>query len=231
MPNVKPILPPLKTPKSATFPSEFHDDCPSSISDAIKQEEDLLNSKSTPITPQSAIPNSYLKFLEDYNTKSPLKTSSSSSSSQPASAMSGSFSFGDFVRSPTVSLPPTTPLSAVPSRRNLPVPRRLRIPPSLKYSPTTDSPKSATSLRTPFSPSGDWRIRYLDPPRSANGKPVSVKQVVTRTVTYKRTHLDAPPKGKRRKCREAKEGKELKEVKGMKGIKEPKEVKEVKTEV
>lgn len=216
MPNVKPILPPLKTPKSATFPSEFHDDCPSSISDAIKQEEDLLNPKSTPITPQSAIPNSYLKFLEDYNTKSPLKTSSSSSTSQPASAMSGSFSLGDYVRSPTVSLPPPTPASAVPSRRNLPVPRRLRIPPSLKYSPTTDSPKSATSLRTPFSPfspSGDWRIRYLDPPRSATGKPVSVKQVVTRTVTYKRTHLDAPPKGKRRKCREVKEGKDSKEVK------------------
>jgi hypothetical protein len=48
-------------------------------------------------------------------------------------------------------------------------------------------------------------LRYYEPPRSATGKPVSVKQVVTRTVTYKRTQLEAPPKGKRRKCREAKE--------------------------
>ncbi|KAI2792454.1 hypothetical protein POX_b02492 [Penicillium oxalicum] len=228
MPTVKPILPPLKTPKSASFPSEFHDDCPSSISDAIKQEEDSLTSKtSTPLTPQSAIPSSYLRFLEDYNSKSPLKSTSTLPSSQPVSALSGTFSLGDFARSPTVSLPPPTPLSAVSLRRNLPVPRRLRIPASLKYSPVTESPKSATSLRTPFSPSSDWRLRYIEPPRSASGKPVSVKQVVTRTVTYKRTHLDAPPKGKRRKCREGKDIKDIKEAKGLKESRAHQESKEV----
>lgn len=47
-------------------------------------------------------------------------------------------------------------------------------------------------------------------PRSATTAPasarsVSVRQVVTRTVTYKRMQLEAPPKGKRRKYHEAKD--------------------------
>ncbi|KAJ5676009.1 hypothetical protein N7462_008906 [Penicillium macrosclerotiorum] len=238
MPTVKPVLPPLKTPRTTSFPSELNDDCPSSVSDLIKQEEDS-SAKSTPLTPQSAIPNSYLKFLEDYNSLSPKNSAasptsqpgsarSSTFSSQPGSALSSTFSFGDFARSPTVSLPPPTPASAGPSRRSFQIPRRLRIPQSFKYSsPTTDSPKSATSLRTPFSPSHDWRIRYLDPPRSATGKPVSVKQVVTRTVTYKRTHLEAPPKGKRRKCREIRESKELQDEKEHRDSKEHKEADEL----
>jgi hypothetical protein len=61
---------------------------------------------------------------------------------------------------------------------------------------------SATTLRSPYSPA-DWKLRYIETPRSACGNPVSVKQVVTRTVTYKRTPLDPPPKGKRRKMTEA----------------------------
>jgi len=42
-------------------------------------------------------------------------------------------------------------------------------------------------------------------PRSACSKPVSVRSVVTRTVTYKRTtpNLDPAPKGKRRKTASA----------------------------
>lgn len=212
MPNTKPALHPLKTPKSASFPSELQDVSSPSLSDAIKQED-----LSTPITP----PTAYTDFLKaltpvftspasagvsfpKYPSEKLSEKPSDSPTSQPASALSGSFVFSDTGRSPTVSLPPPTPASAAPSRRNFPVPRRLCIPPSLKYSPTTDSPKSATTLRSPFSPS-DWKLRYYDPPRSASGKPVSVKQVVTRTVTYKRTQLEAPPKGKRRKCREAKE--------------------------
>lgn len=43
-------------------------------------------------------------------------------------------------------------------------------------------------------------MRYLEgPPRGVSKKPVSVRQVVTRTVTFKRTQLEDPPKGKRRK--------------------------------
>ncbi|KAJ5579722.1 uncharacterized protein N7459_005707 [Penicillium hispanicum] len=225
MPNAKPILPPLKTPKSATFPSELHDVSPSSVSDSIKKEDSC-----TPLTPNSSIPlpKAYTEFLEALTPvfspasagasfhKFPLiDKPSASPTSQPASALSGSFAFSPSVRSPTVSLPPPTPGSAAPSKKGFPAPRRLRIPHSLKYSPTTDSPKSATPLRSPFSAS-DWKFRYHDPPRSATGKPVSVKQIVTQTVTYKRTQLDAPPKGKRRKCREVKEIKESKEFKESK---------------
>lgn len=225
MPNAKPILPPLKTPKSASFPSELHDDCPSSISDAIKQEEELSNPKSTPITPGS-IPSAYKEFLEAFTPifspasagvsfKSPFERPAASPTSQPASALSGSFSLrGDSARSPTISLPPPTPASAAVPRKGHLAPRRLRnLPPLLKYSPTTDSPKSATTFRTPFSPCAPEELGKTlycyEPPYTAGGKPVSVKQVVTRTVTYKRTQLDAPPKGKRRKCRELKEPKEV----------------------
>ena len=211
MPNVKPILPPLKTPKSAVYPSQLHNGSTSSVSDYIKQED-----QSTPITPPTAYTD-FLKALTPVFT-GPMSAShgfpkylgenpstATSPTSQPASAISES-TFSDSVRSPTVSLPPPTPNSAAPSRKNFHG-RRLRIQSALKFSPNADSPRSATprsatTLRSPFSPS-DWTLRYYDSPRSA--KPVSVKQVVTRTVTYKRTQLEAPPKGKRRKCREAKE--------------------------
>lgn len=225
MPSVKPILPPLKTPKTEIFPSQLHNGSTSSISDYIKQED-----LSTPITPPTAY-TEFLKALTPVFT-GPMSASlgfpqylgdkasnATSPTSQPASAFSES-TFSDSVRSPTVSLPPPTPNSAAPSRRSFH--GRLRIQSSLKFSPSADSPrsatprsatpwsaapKSATTLRSPFSPS-DWTLRYYDSPRSAkpvSTKPVSVKQVVTRTVTYKRTQLEAPPKGKRRKCREAKE--------------------------
>lgn len=226
MPNAKPVLPPLKTPKSASFPSELHDDCPSSISDAIKQEEESLNPKSTPITPAS-IPPAYKEFLEALTPvfspasagvgfKSPrekFEKWTASPTSQPASALSATFSFRDAAPSPTISLPPPTPASAALPRKSFPLGRRLRIPQSLMYSPTTDSPKSATPLRTPWSPYtpdelGKSVYQY-EPPYTAGGKPVSVKQIVTRTVTYKRTQLEAPPKGKRRKCRELKDAKDI----------------------
>lgn len=226
MPNTKPILPPLKTPKSASFPSELHDDCPSSISEALKQEEESLKPKSTPITPAS-IPPAYKEFLDaltpvfspasaGVSLKSPFGKSAASPTSQPASALSSTFSFrGDSVRSPTISLPPPTPASATRSRKGFPFPaaRHPRIPHSHKYSPTTDSPKSGTSLRSPYSPYASEQLGKAlyrhEQPYTAGGKPVSVKQIVTRTVTYKQTQLDAPPKGKRRKYRELKETKEV----------------------
>lgn len=58
MPSAKPFLHPLKTPKSATFPSELHDEILSSTSDAVKPEL----SSSTPITP----PTAYTDFLKAY---------------------------------------------------------------------------------------------------------------------------------------------------------------------
>lgn len=229
MPSAKPFLHPLKTPKSATFPSELHDEILSSTSDTVKQEAGT----STPITP----PTAYTDFLKAYtpvftspasagvtfprypldsnsssgnssNRLAPTSACTSSSTSQPASAVSGSFTFNEPIKSATAALPPPVPSAGTtrPARKDPSSLRRLRIPPSSAvFSPSTDSPRSATTIRSPYSPS-DWKLRYLDPPRSATtGKPINVRQVVTRTVTYKRTQLEAPPKGKRRKYQESKQ--------------------------
>lgn len=255
MPSAKPSLPPLKTPKTMTFPSELRADTGSSLSDNVKHEDGGM---STPITPPAA----YTEFLKAFT---PIFSSPSSANinfsrpsfdrppaysptSQPASALPGvSFSScssassaaeqppksakeaedaegerGGGNISSNTSLPPPTPFTAppVPHHHHLQLPppgpvrrdprslRSLRIPPALRYSPTTPvsaadysfSPRSATMLRSPYSPP-DWKLRYCEGPRSATtSSKFSVRHVVTHTVTYKRTQLDAPPKGKRRKC-------------------------------
>ncbi|PKY06412.1 hypothetical protein P168DRAFT_288358 [Aspergillus campestris IBT 28561] len=255
MPSAKPSLPPLRTPKTMTFPSELRADTGSSLSDNVKHEDGGM---STPITPPAA----YTEFLKAFT---PIFSSPSSANvnfsrmsfdrppaysptSQPASALPGvSFSScssassaadqhpksakeaedaegerGGRNMSCNASLPPPTPFTAppVPNYHHLQLPppgpvrrdprslRSLRIPPALRYSPTTPvsaadysfSPHSATMLRSPYSPA-DWKLRYYEGPRSATtSSKVSVRHVVTHTVTYKRTQLDAPPKGKRRKC-------------------------------
>ncbi|KAL3464999.1 hypothetical protein BJX64DRAFT_285865 [Aspergillus heterothallicus] len=210
MPSIKPVLPPLKTPSNITFPSELHDDLSSNSS----RNED---GSSTPITP----PTAYTDFLKAFT---PIFSSPRSAEgvdfskykfegrpvysprSQPASAVSGSFNFNEPARSATTSLPPPTPYAPPHPRRELSNLRRLRIPPALRYSPTsTEPPRSAMSARSPYSPA-DWRLRYFDAPRSAlprssssNHHKMSVRHVITHTITYKTTELDAPPKGKRRK--------------------------------
>ncbi|CAG7925393.1 unnamed protein product [Penicillium olsonii] len=241
MPNAKPVLPPLQTqtPKSAAYPPHLHNGYMPSPSEFIKKEYPAL--RSAPLEHSSRIrkgptssPSDYIK-LEEPDLKTPVEVppaykafldtlsqkfeksgTSNSPTSQPASALSGSFIFSDSLRSPdsvdlrspTVSLPPATPASAAPYRKRFPPPCRLRTQHLSILSPGVDSPRSATPrsatiLRSPFSP--DWKLRYYEAPHSATGKPVSVREIVTRTVTYKRTQLEAPPKGKRRKCREAKE--------------------------
>lgn len=247
----KPFLHPLKTPKTATFPSELHDDfttakTPSITPDTLKHEPGTA----TPITP----PTAYTEFLKAMTPvfTSPVSAGTSFSrfqfdkpsgpagqsqgptsaptptfttASQPASAVSGTFGFHEReppVKSATLPPPPATatgtgPTSSGPGaiRKHQSL-RRLRIPPSMHLSPittsATDAPRSATTLRSPFSPS-DWKLRYMEP-RSATtathgggGRSVSVRQVVTRTVTYKRMQLEAPPKGKgkRRRYHEGKD--------------------------
>ncbi|RDW81237.1 uncharacterized protein DSM5745_04794 [Aspergillus mulundensis] len=217
MPSIKPVLPPLKTPSNITFPSELHTD---SSAGSGKNED----SSSTPITPPAA----YTEFLKAFTPIFSSPTSAEgidftkfkfdrhnvhSARSQPSSAVSGSFNFNESARSATASLPPLNPLAPPCPRRELSNLRRLRIPPALRYSPTSAEPlrsagprsagpRSATIARTPYSPI-DWRLRYLDSPRSANPRSsnhkMSVRHVITHTITYKTTELDAPPKGKRRK--------------------------------
>ncbi|PYH96754.1 hypothetical protein BO71DRAFT_159390 [Aspergillus ellipticus CBS 707.79] len=213
----KPILHPLKTPKNMTFPSELREDTgggSSSLSGGGSRTDEGL---STPITPPAA----YTEFLKAFTPvfspdghggtvtrfvwdKSANPNSNRTPTSQPASAVSGSFSFPDPTRPATATLPPPSPYGTVPPRRDLMNLRRLRIPPAMRYSPTLETPRSASSMLSPYSPS-DWKLRYWDGPRSATTSRVSVRHVVTHTVTYKRTQLDAPPKGKRRKHNDEKE--------------------------
>ncbi|KAJ5389756.1 uncharacterized protein N7496_000824 [Penicillium cataractarum] len=206
----KPFLYPLKTPKSHTFPSELYDDLPSSRSDSIKRED----GSATPMTPLS-----YTQFLEKHASAayspssagaefpkfnfekrrpSPISVPSSASTNAPLSAYEGP-------KTTSATMPSPSPIAASPRSARLPnTLRRLRIPTTCVYSPITDSPRSARTIHSPFSPS-DWKIRCIETPRSAGGKSVSVRQVVTRTVTYKRTHLEPPPKGKRRKSNDSQE--------------------------
>ncbi|KAJ9662320.1 hypothetical protein H2198_001454 [Neophaeococcomyces mojaviensis] len=218
----KPVLPPLQTPQSASFPSEI---CSTPISAClsavIKQEHDLR----TPITPPTAYTD-FLKALTPILASPPptalnrtlsddSNVSKDSSASVPSTSTASSFSgrsTADF-KSPSCSYPPPTPLSA-PSQHRRASLKRLRIPQqhSPIFSPGTGpSPRTAMSgvtsaLYSPFSPA-DWSnpsSRIFDTiatPRSACSKSVSVRSVVTRTVTYKRTtpNLDPAPKGKRRK--------------------------------
>lgn len=217
----KPVLPPLQTPKSATFPSEIlQSPLPGSVS-AVKQEEDMRTPITPPVaytdflktltpvvsagSPRSALPPQSNSFEESSRKSTPT--------SEPPTSSSSSFSFCrcDNHKSPPASATATAAVPPSPfvhprSARSPTGLRRLRIPPSPLCSPGTDSPRSATvsAMRSPFSPA-EWALdsngqRCFETPRSACVRPVSVRSVVTRTVTYKRTPpLDPAPKGKKRK--------------------------------
>ena len=210
----KPVLPPLQTPKTGSFPSEIVETPLSAcLSAVIKQEQDLK----TPITPPVAYTD-FLRALTPVLASPPASAlhrslsdesvgTKESITSNPSSASSFSSGKSEDHKSSNGSVPPT------PFRRTPSALKRLRIPHSPHYSPSTcgPSPRTAMSsmnsaLFSPFSPA-DWSVdsasatrKYFDPPRSACSKPVSVRSVVTRTVTYKRSPpLDPAPKGKKRK--------------------------------
>lgn len=243
MPTQKPDLPPLKTPKSFKFPSEFRDE-PKALDVEVKREDGSISKRgsespiSTPLayteflnalTPAFLSPDgsaeSFPKFSFGRSGPSPV--------SQPSTATSPAISSAPPLKSPSVSLPPRSPRN-VKSPKSPPALRRLRIPQSLKTLSMKDSPRVATPFSaspysatpysatlhsaTPYSAtprsatsnywalSPSWQLRAPNTPRSAtSGKSVSVRHVITRTVTYKRTPLDPPPKGKRRKTSECKE--------------------------
>ncbi|KAL8912464.1 MAG: hypothetical protein Q9171_002557 [Xanthocarpia ochracea] len=201
----KPTLPTLKTPASATLPSELPRSPVPGMLDVIKREDDIK----TPITP----PQAYTEFLKALSpaisspgtARSPCFSASGKStpSTQPSSAGSSCLSCTyDPHKTSSAPMVPPSPYMRPPSSARTPTAlRRLRIPQSPVCSPATDSPKSS-AMRSPFSPA-DWylegKARYFEPPRTGCHRPVSVRQVVTRTVTYTRTPLDPAPKGKRRK--------------------------------
>ncbi|KAL8773173.1 MAG: hypothetical protein Q9209_001849 [Squamulea sp. 1 TL-2023] len=201
----KPTLPALKTPSTATLPSELPRSPAPGMLDVIKKEDDIK----TPITP----PQAYTEFLKALSpamsspgtARSPCFSASGKSTplTQPSSAGSSCLSCTyDPHKTSSAPIIPPSPYMRPPSSARTPTAlRRLRIPQSPVYSSATDSPRSAT-MRSPFSPA-DWylegKARYFEPPRTGCHRPVSVRQVVTRTVTYTRTPLDPAPKGKRRK--------------------------------
>jgi hypothetical protein len=215
MPSSKPVLSPLKTHETMPLPSQFYDSPLTTGSGSIKREE----GSSTPITP----PQAYTEFLKaltpiftspvsagaefprfKFEKRRPSPISVPSSTTSTNFSTRGSLSARDSPKVTSATLAPPSPTPSPQSARLPTTLRRLRIPQSCMYSPMTDSPGSARTIRSPFSPS-DWKIRYIESPRSAGGKSVSVRQVVTQTVTYKRTPLDPPPKGKRRKTSETRE--------------------------
>ncbi|KAL8787821.1 MAG: hypothetical protein Q9213_002008 [Squamulea squamosa] len=201
----KPTLPALKTPSTVTLPSELPRSPAPGMLDVIKKEDDIK----TPITP----PQAYTEFLKALSpamsspgtARSPCFSASGKStpSTQPSSAGSSCLSCTyDPHKTSSAPIVPPSPYMRPPSSARTPTAlRRLRIPQSPVCSPATDSPRSAT-MRSPFSPA-DWylegKARYFEPSRTGCHRPVSVRQVVTRTVTYTRTPLDPAPKGKRRK--------------------------------
>jgi hypothetical protein len=212
-----------------TFPSElspFTATSTSTSSPTIKREDGLSEPSSiSSLTP----PSSYVEFLKALTPVFETPVSAGPDFRRfnyerinferkrrpsPISVPSNTTSEGPKTTSAAFQpLSPTTSQKSATSPQSARLPttlRRLRIPTTCVYSPLSDSPgsvrtpgsartpSSARTLHSPFG-SSDWKIRYIETPRSAGGKSVSVRQVVTRTVTYKRTHLEPPPKGKRRK--------------------------------
>ncbi|KAE8348567.1 hypothetical protein BDV28DRAFT_143189 [Aspergillus coremiiformis] len=198
----KPALPPLKTPKNMTFPSELRErtytclDADRPDKEVKKEEED----SEITITP----PPAYAEFL---NTFSPIFSSPTHSranfakymldkprpspTSAPGSTIAPSFP----TNHPQKDIPPYAASRSSKSPDQL---RRLRLPPPYTHSPITDSPRSAHTLRSPFTPS-EYRIRAFDSPISEHGTCISIRQVVTTTITLKRApQLNPPPPGKRR---------------------------------
>ncbi|KAK3715685.1 hypothetical protein LTR37_006910 [Vermiconidia calcicola] len=103
--------------------------------------------------------------------------------------------------SPRVIIPPS-PFARPGAPRSARTPK-LRIP----QSPFTPALGSANSVPSPYSSTplsaAPWSASFSPRATEAEGTSqpgkVSVRQVVTRTVTYCRTPLDPAPKGKRRK--------------------------------
>jgi hypothetical protein len=131
-----------------------------------------------------------------------------SPTSAPSSTTSSSFSKGSTPKhSPSKPPFPLSPaVSWSPKEAPVPAPaaKRLRLPPPYLYSPTTstattDSPRSAHLLRSPFPPQ-EWKLRRFESPISEAGTQVCVRQIVTTTIMYKHApQLDPAPPGKRRR--------------------------------
>ncbi|KAH7131965.1 hypothetical protein B0J11DRAFT_427902 [Dendryphion nanum] len=245
----------LKTPLSATYPSELKSPMIQSAAATptfIKREDSLK----TPITPpiayldflktlspvlMSPMPTgSSTKFVFEANRPTSIASVTSSNSTTSFTSTSGPMDKPSPTSAPssresscncdaakqeppktaplskprlpanidTVSIPPPSPFTRPQSARA----PRLYIPqspysPNTVRSPALRSPGSATSINSPYSAMSPkpWDLEK----KSARSRRVSVREVVTRTVTYSTTpvdpkapgfsHIDPAPRGKRRK--------------------------------
>ncbi|EAW15919.1 uncharacterized protein NFIA_052640 [Aspergillus fischeri NRRL 181] len=210
----KPGLPPCMA-KDLTFPSELREPHSTRYLDAsiADKKHEPSEDQTETITP----PPAYTEFL---GTFSPIFTSSTDSrasfakymldkprrspTSAPSSAISSSFFCSTTPSSrkcTPVTLPPLTPATPCSATARSPDHlRRLRIPPPYHVSSASAiaTPRSAQSLYSPYSPP-EWTVRRVESPVSQNGE-VSVRHVVTTTITFKRApRLEPPPPGKRRR--------------------------------
>ncbi|KAF9730536.1 hypothetical protein PMIN06_012609 [Paraphaeosphaeria minitans] len=259
----KPALSALKTPVSATYPSELRSPMVFSATTptfASLKREDTIK---TPITP----PTAYLDFLKTLSPvlMSPMSTGTSekfvfhgnrptsmasvtssassgsftitsgpadkdkSTASTPATSRASSCSNCDHIKQepkePTEEPPVTAPLpKEQPKEQTVTIPPpspfrrpssartpRLYIPQSPYHSPANVlSPASANSAKSTKSPYSavsprTWEVEK----KTGRTRRVSVREVVTRTVTYSSTpvdtkapsfpQIDPAPRGKRRK--------------------------------
>lgn len=206
MRSPKPTVLALKTTKVASLPSELPRSAHPGTPLVLKLEDDTK----TPITP----PTAYTDFLKAVSSPSSSSLLLGSGKSTPTSLPSSAHS-SQTSHSSCSCDPPATAKSAVPPSpytfpQSAPMsapPRRLRIPPSPMYSPAAlESPGSAHSIRSPFNLRSpfEWDLdgkRWtFDWPKPGTGRPVSVRQVITRTVTYTPCmDLKPAPKGKKRR--------------------------------
>lgn len=158
--------------------------------DALKSAGDAMK---TPITP----PTAYTDFLKAaMNSPAVSSAPPTSLPYSPALSTSGSY------RHHGGSYTPATPYSGISIRRS----RRGGLPPSpssANSSPSSDGPRSARSTRStrscPDYDDDDDGAEEEDRAQLSDGR-VTVKQVVTTTVTYTpRMSLLPAPKGKRRR--------------------------------
>ncbi|KAB2570058.1 hypothetical protein BFW01_g12337 [Lasiodiplodia theobromae] len=232
--SAKPTLPALKTPVSATYPSELRSPQVATPS-IVKREE----GEKTPITPPAA----YVDFLKALSPAlmSPMPTGTSTkftfeerpptsrtSSASSATTFTSTSSAADKPASPASSSgsPPPDETKAADAAKTAATEMRVTIPPpspfvrpmsartprllipQSPFSPALRTPLSARSLHSPYSATmspGAWSLDA----KTKDTRAVSVRQVVTRTVTYTRTPVDAghvapldpAPKGKRRRIK------------------------------
>lgn len=154
--------------------------------------------------PSISPPTSQPALSRNTSYDSTVSSASTSSVGSAASSMSNASTAKMRPDSPRVTIPPSP--FAKPALKSARTPRRLHIPQS-PFSPVLGSAHTVASpyVSTPLS-AAPWSASFEshDANPEAHGPPgkVSVRQVVTRTVTYCRTPLEPAPNGnlwKRRK--------------------------------